>query len=210
MKIWIDRFGRVVLLVLAAIGLLATPGCMRQAIPDEVYDQVDTGIEFTELRASPERFQGKVVALGGEVISARAMKDGTQLEILELPLDRSDRPISDLGASRGRFIVMHPGLDTAVVPNGRRVTVVGDVTGSKTLPIDETEYTYPVINSRFLQIWSPRASRMYGAYDPYSYPYGYAPYFYPYPFGFYYGHDHVIVVPDRRGGGSSERRFRNP
>jgi outer membrane lipoprotein len=178
-------------------------------IPDEVYDQVDTSIDFPALKANPEQFRGKVVALGGEVISAKALKDGTQLEVLELPLDPSDRPIFDLAASRGRFIVMHPGLDTAVVQTGRRITVVGEVAGAKTLPLDETEYTYPVINSRFLHLWSPRSSRAYGMYDPY--PYGYYPYYYPYPYGFYYGYDHVIVVPDHQGGGGSgERRFRKP
>lgn len=212
MKISTTILGSVRLLGFVIIAALAAAGCMRQVIPDDLYDQVDTSIEFPELRANAEQMRGKVVALGGEVISARATRDGTQLEVLELPLDQSDRPISDRGSSRGRFLVMDRELDTAVVQNGRRITIVGEVTGSKTLPLDETEYTYPVINSRFMQLWSPRPARGgYGFYDPS--PYGYGPVYSPfYPYGYYgfYGRD-VIIIPDHRarGGGSSERRFKD-
>lgn len=44
-------------------------------------------------------------------------------------------------------------LDPAVLPPRSRVTLVGEVTGSKTLPLDEVEYEYPVLIIRHLTVW---------------------------------------------------------
>ena len=38
-------------------------------------------------------------------------------------------------------------------PPRSRVTLVGEVTGSKTLPLDEVEYEYPVLIIRHLTVW---------------------------------------------------------
>ena len=45
-------------------------------------------------------------------------------------------------------------LDPATLPYGTRVTVTGEVIGSITMPLDETDYTYPVIDIKNLQVWA--------------------------------------------------------
>jgi outer membrane lipoprotein len=165
-------------LVIAAL-LLTLPGCASN-------DQEITGfggtsqITFPQLKAAPESFKGQPVVFGGEVLAAKRMKDGTRIEILQLPLDGSGIPGFDLTQSQGRFVAMHREfLDPATIPRGTRLTVSGDAAGTVTLPLDETEYTYPVIEARRLQIW-PHYSGAHYAPRPYYGPYPYGPYGGPY------------------------------
>ena len=121
------------------------------------------------------------MVFGGEVLSARRLKDGTRIEILQLPLDRWEHLGTDRTQSQGRFIAMHREfLDPATLPPGTRVMVSGEITGSMTLPLDETEYTYPVIEARHIEVVAPQeASTKWRR--PYPYPYmGQAPYWGPY------------------------------
>ena len=146
-------------------------------------------VAFVQVKAAPDSYRGQSVVFGGEVLSARRLKDATRIEILQLPLDRSGRPGGDRTQSQGRFIAMHREfLDPATLPPGTRVTVTGEVTGTMTLPLDETEYSYPVIEARHIEVMPPpemaQARRGYpypymgpGPYGgPYGYPYGRWPY----------------------------------
>ena len=70
-------------------------------------------------------------------------------------------------------------LDPATLPPGTRVTVTGEVTGTMTLPLDETEYSYPVIEARHIEVMPP--PEMAQARRGYPYPYmGPGPYWGPY------------------------------
>jgi outer membrane lipoprotein len=68
-------------------------------------------------------------------------------------------------------------LDPATLPRGTFVTVTGDVTGSITMPLDETDYTYPVIEIKNLRVWSLEEAAYRGRPYPYYSP---APYWGPY------------------------------
>jgi outer membrane lipoprotein len=138
---------------------------------------------FVQVKASPDSFRGQSVVFGGEVLSAKRLKDGTRIEILQLPLDRSGYPGADRTQSQGRFVAMHKEfLDPATLPYGTRVTVTGEITGSVTLPLDETEYVYPVVDVRQLKVWTPSedAARMRPYMGPGGPTYYGAPYWGPY------------------------------
>jgi outer membrane lipoprotein len=146
-----------------------------------------TPLSFQQVKAAPDSFKGQPVVFGGEVLGARRLKEGTRIEILQLPLERSGYPTLDLTQSQGRFVAMHKDfLDPATIPPGSRVTVTGDVTGTVTLPLDETEYTYPVLEAKRIQVWtnvdqaSPRI-RPYMGPGPYWGPY-WSPYWRPWPY----------------------------
>ena len=138
-------------------------------------------ITFAQVKAAPDSFKGQSVVFGGEVLTAKRLKDGTRIEILQLPLDRSLRPGINLTQSQGRFVAIHRDfLDPAILPYGTRITVTGDVTGTITMPLDETDYTYPVIDIKNLQVWAeidevtPRMRPYYGPgayWGPYWGPY---------------------------------------
>jgi len=144
-------------------------------------------VTFAHVKSVPDSYRGQTVLFGGEVLSARRLKEGTRIEILQLPLDRSGRPGIDRTQSQGRFVAMHRDfLDPATIPPGTRLTVSGEVTGTLTLPLDETEYTYPVIEARHIEVLPPpEAAVLRQPYPYYGYgywgPYG-SPYWRPWPY----------------------------
>jgi outer membrane lipoprotein len=171
------------------IGLcLILIGCATSQTPDD--GSPANQVTFVQVKAAPDSYRGQSVIFGGEVLSARRLKEATRIEILQLPLDRSGLPGTDRTQSQGRFIAMHRDfLDPATIPPGTRVTVTGEVTGTMTLPLDETEYTYPVIEARHIEVLPPpetaELSRRYPYYytgpGPYWGPYG-SPYWRPWPY----------------------------
>jgi outer membrane lipoprotein len=157
-------------------------GCASGSIvPAALQAQLDKTLTFPQLRESPDSYRGHLMVLGGEVLSAKRLKDGTRVEVLEIPLDSSLQPEMDRTMSRGRFIaVQKEFLDPATIPPGTRLTLVGEVTGSVADKLDETDYTYPTVEIKSLKVW-PRGdtlSRLPNYYYPPSY------YWRPYYFSF--------------------------
>ncbi len=170
-----------------AFGLsLAFIGCASQQAEE---GSSVSAIPFHQVKAAPDSYRGQSVVFGGEVLSARRLKEGTRIEILQLPLDRSGHPGTERTQSQGRFMAMHRDfLDPATLPPGTRVLVTGEVTGSMTLPLDETEYTYPIVDARHIEVLPPpevayqwRRPYPYIGPGPYWGPYG-APYWRPWPY----------------------------
>lgn len=145
-------------------------------------------LTFTQVKAAPDSFKGQSAVFGGKILASRRQKDSTRIEVLQLPLDKSLRPGYDLTQSQGRFIALQREfLDPATLPPGTRITVTGVVSGSITLPLDETDYTYPVIDIKRVQVLAvsedvaPRTRPYMG---PGPYWGGYRPFFWgPYPYG---------------------------
>ena len=137
----------------AIVALL--PACATPSfIPASLQSQVDRSLTFSQLKDSPDSYRGRLIVLGGAVLTAKRLKDGTRIEVLQLPLDDSQRPESDRTVSEGRFVALQKGfLDPATLPEGTRVTLVGEVTGVMTLPLDETEYAYPTLEIKTLKVW---------------------------------------------------------
>jgi outer membrane lipoprotein len=160
----------------AMLALLS--GCASSSfVPPSLQTQVDKTLTFEQLKAAPDSYRGRVMIVGGEVLSAKRLKEGTRLEILQIPLENQE-PGLDRTKSQGRFVaVQKEFLDPATLPNGTRVTIVGEISGVMTLPLDETEYAYPMLDIKDLKVWPDRSASRY--WD--------SPYMYPYPWGPYWG-----------------------
>lgn len=140
-----------ILFLLAAGGI---SGC-APAFPKEVIDRIDRHVSFKELQSDPDKFKGTWVMLGGIIVSSKNMKEGTLIEILQKPLDSDGRPL-DTDQTEGRFLVESDQfLDSAVYHRERLITIVGEVAGKKTMPIDEIMYQFPLLNAKALHMWSP-------------------------------------------------------
>lgn len=156
-------------LVPPLVSLLLLSACAgANVIPPALKDRVDRTVSFLQVKEAPSSYQGRLIAVGGVVLSAKRLKDATRIEVLQLPLDGSLEPGVRLTESQGRFLAFHREfLDPATLPAGTRVTVVGEVTGSITLSLDETEYAYPTVEVKSLTVW-PRLMPPYG-FPPYPY-----------------------------------------
>lgn len=154
--------------------LVMMAGCVSgpDVVPDQLKPQVHTEISFQQILADPNQYQGRIVVLGGEVLSAKRLKDATQLEVLQLPLDDSHRPSFIKTDSLGRFLAFEPTfLDPATLPPNTRVTIVGELTGAMTAQLNEMSYQYPTLAIKHLHVWQetlddiPRSSRgWYGGF----------------------------------------------
>src|SRR5918912_2033256 len=83
---------------------LVSAGCTHVLSPG-VRQQVDRTITFTQLRAAPESYTGRIVLLGGDIVSTRNLAEGTLIEVLQKPLTASDRP-RDTDQTAGRFMAL--------------------------------------------------------------------------------------------------------
>ena len=142
----------VLMLSLVAVGCASSP----VGIPETLESHLDKNLTFTDVLTSPESYKGRLILLGGEILKAKRLKEGTQVELLQLPLNKDQEPTTDLKQSQGRMFVLHPGsLDPATLTPGMLVTFVGEVSGSIIEKMDEVDYRYPTLTVKHWYIWSP-------------------------------------------------------
>ncbi|HEY7490865.1 MAG TPA: Slp family lipoprotein [Candidatus Tectomicrobia bacterium] len=159
---WWQRLG---LIGLIGAVMLAGAGCAH-TISEGIRRQADTTISFTQLRANPEAYKGRMVILGGQILQPQNVQEGTLLEVLQKPLDAYERPLLT-DSTEGRFMVLcSTYLDPAVYAKGREVTVAGRVLGTRTGPVGEVQYTYPLIDCLELHLW-PQLVQVTPQYAPY-------------------------------------------
>lgn len=150
-----DSMRRVASLISLCLYMLLWSGCApSDVVPGSLEPQIDKSLTFDQIVASPDSYRGRTVVVGGEVLKARRLKEGTQIEILQLPLDGDQRPVSQRSESQGRLLAIDPqSTDPATLPDGTPVTIVAEVTGAITDRVDEAEYRYPTTAIKHLYVW---------------------------------------------------------
>lgn len=175
------RIGLLCLLCLCVLG-----GCATSPFPASVRQAAKSQPTFADIRARPEAYKGRVVLLGGSIVQTTNLAKATEIEVLQKPLDSYDDRPEDTDRSSGRFLVRCQGfLDSAIYTKGREVTAAGPVQAPEIRPLDQTQYTYPVIGCDQLHLWPELPPVIYSYPPPYWGPYwhgwGY-PYWYPYSY----------------------------
>lgn len=150
------------------LALVLLAGCASErVVPDALESMVDRTVTFREVIEAPESYRGRVLVVGGEVLKATRLKEGTQIELLQLPLDKDERPIFNRQRSDGRFLaIQREFLDPATIVAGTKMTIVGELSKAKIKHLDEVEYRYPVLIVKHLHTWQD-PSDDYGRADPY-------------------------------------------
>jgi outer membrane lipoprotein len=129
-------------------------GCAG-AISEQARSTVTYTRSFRALQQAPDKATGEIVLLGGKIIEIQPAGDQTELTMLQLPLNASQRP-ADTDSSEGRFILRSkPFLDPAIYSAGTLITVVGRVQGSEERLIGKMPYRYPVIVPAEIKKWPP-------------------------------------------------------
>ena len=178
-------------LFLSSTIIFLLSGC-AYVISKEVRREVTRDLSLREVIENPTAYKGKVVLWGGVIIESKNLTEGTRVTVLQKDLNRWGRP-KESDESQGRFIILYPGyLDTAIYRRDREITVAGEIIGQRVLPIDQIEYTYPLLSPREIHLWREvrKAEYPYGPYpwwwdDPYwPYPgwYPYRPWYPWYPY----------------------------
>ena len=127
-------------------------GCAH-VISQEALQEVDEDIYFEDILENPDRYIGKSILLGGDIIETRTLSEKTILLVLQRPLGFRKRPVTD-GDSKGRFMVESSDfLDPAIYSEGRKVTVAGAFRGKEVRPLGNGTYGYPVIVAKEIYLW---------------------------------------------------------
>lgn len=145
---------RVMMLIWLAWTLCMLMGCAA-GISKQSRSQVTYLGAFADLQQNSRDLIGEIVLLGGKIIATQNREGTTELTILHLPLNNSDRP-KDTDRSEGRFLVIADRfLDPAVYTRGHWITVVGELVSSEKRLIGELEYLYPKIKAQEIKLWEP-------------------------------------------------------
>jgi len=142
----ISRVARMVRIVVPAV-VIVLIGC-APILSDRSLQEADLSISFQEILNNPNACKGKLVVVGGRIITTTTRNEETWIEILQQPLDRKYMP-ENSDVSYGRFLmILKGGVDAAVYAPGRRIAIAGEITGETVMPIKEKPYTYPIITPR--------------------------------------------------------------
>ena len=175
----IGDLGRTNISVLSlASVLLLLPGCAASPfVPPAMESQIARDLSFESIRAEPEKFKGRIVVLGGQVLKVTPLPGETEIEVLQFPLDKADKPILNLANSRGRYLAILPELlAPGRMPAASNVSMVAELIGTRAIPVNGADYLYPTFRIRLWKIWPKpeefhRPMPWYPYWDRWAYPF---------------------------------------
>ncbi|MFQ5354085.1 MAG: Slp family lipoprotein [Thermodesulfobacteriota bacterium] len=148
----IRRYAPVLIIILFLLGC-------SHVISRSTLKSVDKETDFLDIKYTPYANIGSVAVLGGRIVSINNQSDMTLIEVFQLPLSPTLKPLQDTEKSQGRFLILRYGfLDPSIYMN-KLVTVAGPVSEPVTRPLDKKPYRYPVIESREFYIWKAGEER---------------------------------------------------
>ena len=136
------------------IALLLTAGACTHPISKQFRDEAQTKkVLFAMALTNPDACKGRIVLWGGKIIETTNIKEGTEIIVLETPLDFLGEPGSEQ-SSQGRFIARSSKfLDPAIYSANRDITLAGEIIGAEEKELGKTTYKYPVVLIKELYLW---------------------------------------------------------
>lgn len=177
--------------------LLLAVACTPYPIAKQYRKEAARDLTVPIVQAHPGSYDGRVVIWGGSIIDIVNDSSGSELAILETPLDQDGYPLPD-SYTRGRFKAYVAGfMDPLIFKKGIRVTLAGKITGIEKEQLSQVLYAYPKLEILQLRYWQN---------GPYYYsPWYGGPYYYPwyewYGWPYYHGVDFYFGSPGWHGGG---------
>ncbi len=153
------------LLISAVLSLLLS-ACAVSPFNKVGLEQTDRTVSYTQAVQNPDAVRDRQVLFGGSIISTHNFADHTEIILLAYPVDNTDRPNTS-AAPLGRFIVVHPGyLEGAQYAPGRLLSVRGTLRGVRVLPLEQNQYTHPLLNAHELYLWPGDDTPPQGYFPP--------------------------------------------
>ncbi len=155
----LPRWRSCLLLGVVAAGILL--GCTT--IPNRYVKQAEAGVTLSALVSDPQRYEGKVVILGGAIAEAVPTSGWVWVRMKNRPLDqdyRPHRPASLEGPETGYFWVT-VGRQAFPTASERwmRVTVVGRVMPPPRPREAPDTHGEPVLGALYLKGWGDQGAR---------------------------------------------------
>jgi outer membrane lipoprotein len=179
---------------LLGVGLLAgtLSACASLPISQVYRDAARPNVTLAMVAQNPATYVGTTVIWGGRIIEIANTPTGSELVVIEMPLDGDERPVN-FPASAGRFIAKTSTfLDPEIYQVRSEITLAGQVTGREERPVGKMQYAFPVVDLKQAFLWGADAAEA---------EWGYGPYYWPYPYGYWgWGWDWTYSPWPYRGG----------
>ncbi len=151
------RMAPKVWVVWMAILMAETEFVACSNIPSEYVKQAEPGVTLTHLTSRPEAYRGKVVILGGTVVSQREEGERIWLLLRNRPLDADyvpHIPVSVTDSEAGAYwVVVHQEGPLKDFRNWSRLTVVGRVSGERPATPEPGSGQEPVLIGLYMRVW---------------------------------------------------------
>ena len=139
--------------LLMALALLVLVAGCANPFPQDLLAKVEQNVTYQAFQDEPERYAGKLMMFGGEIIETKNDAEGAWIIVRQKQLNKEGRPKWN-AESGGQFLIVTKSyLDLGAFRRGRSITVIGLVKGSKTLPLSGADYWYPLLEAQQLHIW---------------------------------------------------------
>lgn len=103
--------------------------------------------------------QGGTVIWGGRILAVDNYADGTELQILALPLTGGNVPRVN-ASSQGRFVAYYPGfLEPVDYAPGRYVSLAGELQGLVEGQVGDRPVKFPLVQSSQIHLWPADANQ---------------------------------------------------
>lgn len=144
----------VALLAVVAVALTAcAPAPIYKATPGTVITTP------SQVAAAADQYRNATVIWGGRVIGVNNLSDHSEIEVLDFPLDNSQRPKLK-AKSNGRFIAVLPGfVEPMNYPPGTLITVSGQITGVRNGAVGNAAYRFPLVAVQQHHAWTAEEMR---------------------------------------------------
>jgi len=142
------------IILMVQVGVL---GCSPSAIPKKYVKQAEPGVTLFRLMSQPEAYRGKVVILGGAVVSQRDEGGRTWLLLRNRPLDSDYVPhipasVNDPEAGAYWLVVPQEG-SLKDYRNWSRLTVVGRLSDERPTNPEPGSGQEPVLIGLYMRVW---------------------------------------------------------
>jgi outer membrane lipoprotein len=149
------KYCKMIKKLFVLISIMVFLSSCAPVISSEVLQLADQQLTFQELTKYPEQYRGKIVVIGGRILSSSVEDGTTWIQVLQQPLGWQHKPTAS-DVSYGRFLVHFKEYrDPEIFRKDRLITVAGEIEGKKVRLIDTLTYTYPVVIPREFYIWKP-------------------------------------------------------
>lgn len=106
-----------------------------------------------DVAVEPERYSGGTVIWGGMILKTANLEDHTEVTVLGYPLDGGQRPLIR-APTQGRFIIVLPGyVESHDYPQGRYLTLEGDLAGTRVGQVEQHDYVFPLVRAGHVHVW---------------------------------------------------------
>lgn len=127
--------------------------CAGQNPPHDLRQEIFDHITLREVKAAPNAYKGRSVLWGGVIANTTNKEDGTEIEVVQMPLGHWDRPVH-ADRSAGRFLVTTPEfLDAMIYDKGRKLTVVGEIEALREGTVGDSPHRFPVLAAGKMHLW---------------------------------------------------------